>query len=91
MVGVRSNKMGILLILLYNIFSTNTYELLFSYKMEPDAGEEPSPVRAIHFLPELRRSCVAMHHGRMFLCNCDIIPTSQVGGEGTFLVTELGR
>jgi hypothetical protein len=32
-----------------------------------------------------------MHNGRMFLCNCDVIPTSQVGGEGTFLVTELGR
>jgi hypothetical protein len=33
------------------LFSSNTYEMLFSYKMEPDAREEPSPVRAIHFLP----------------------------------------
>jgi hypothetical protein len=59
--------------------------------MEPDGGNDLSPVRAIHFLPELRRTCVAMHNGRMFLCNCDVRPTSEVGGEGTFLVTELGR
>jgi hypothetical protein len=61
----------------YIYCSSNNYELLFCYKMEPDAGEEPSPVRAIHFLPELRRSCVAMHNGRMFLCDCDVIPASQ--------------
>jgi len=66
------------------------YELLFSYKMEPDAMEEPSPVRAIHYVPELRRACVAMHNGRMFLCCTDVIPRGVIGGEGSFVMTELG-
>ena len=30
-----------------------------------------------------------MHNGRLFLCDADVIPSSQSGGEGTFLVTEL--
>ena len=66
------------------------YPLLFSYKMEPDAMEEPSPVRAIHFVPELQRVCVAMHNGRMFLCDATVIPSGMIGGEGSFVMTELG-
>ena len=66
------------------------YPLLFSYKMEPDAMEEPSPVRAIHFVPELQRVCVAMHNGRMFLCDAGVIPHGLMGGEGSFVMTELG-
>ena len=66
------------------------YPLLFSYKMEPDAMEEPSPVRAIHFVPELQRVCVAMHNGRMFLCDASVIPSGMIGGEGSFVMTELG-
>ena len=66
------------------------YSLLFSYKMEPDAMEQPSPVRAIHFVPELKRVCVAMHNGRMFLCDADVIPSGIIGGEGSFVMTELG-
>ena len=30
-----------------------------------------------------------MHNGRLFLCDADVIPSSQSGGEGTFLVTVL--
>ena len=70
--------------------SMRGYPLLFSYKMEPDAMEEPSPVRAIHFVPELQRVCVAMHNGRMFLCDASVIPTGMIGGEGSFVMTELG-
>ena len=66
------------------------YPLLFSYKMEPDAMEEDSPVRAIHFVPELQRVCVAMHNGRMFLCDAGVIPFGVMGGEGSFVMTELG-
>ena len=66
------------------------YPLLFSYKMEPDAMEEPSPVRAIHFVPELQRVCVAMHNGRMFLCDAGVVPSGMIGGEGSFVMTELG-
>ena len=51
--------------------------------------EEPSPVRSIHYLQNIKRVCVAMHNGRLFLCDADVIPSSQSGGEGTFLVTEL--
>ena len=58
--------------------------------MEPDLMEEKSPVRSIHYLPKIQRVCVAMHNGRLFLCDADVIPSSQSGGEGTFLVTELG-
>lgn len=36
------------------------------------------------------QACVAMHNGRMFLCCSDVIPVAEVGGEGTFLITELG-
>ena len=70
--------------------SIRGYPLLFSYKMEPDAMEEPSPVRAIHFVPELQRVCVAMHNGRMFLCDAGVIPHGVMGGEGSFVMTELG-
>ena len=70
--------------------SIRGYPLLFSYKMEPDAMEEPSPVRAIHFVPELQRVCVAMHNGRMFLCDAGVIPYGVMGGEGSFVMTELG-
>ena len=66
------------------------YPLLFSYKMEPDAMEEPSPVRSIHYVPELQRVCVAMHNGRMFLCDASVIPCGMFGGEGSFVMTELG-
>ena len=52
--------------------------------------EEPSPVRAIHFVPELQRVCVAMHNGRMFLCDAGVIPHGVMGGEGSFVMTELG-
>lgn len=71
-------------------FEVSSYTLVFSYKMEPDLMEEPSPVRSIHYLPHIQRVCVAMHNGRLFLCDADVIPSSQSGGEGTFLVTELG-
>ena len=52
--------------------------------------EEPSPVRAIHFVPELQRVCVAMHNGRMFLCDAGVVPSGMIGGEGSFVMTELG-
>lgn len=72
----------------------SSYSLLFSYKMEPEGivDEEgaPSPVRAIHPVPDLGRVCVAMHNGRMFLCCSDVVPASTVGCEGSFVVTELG-
>ncbi len=71
-------------------YNLGFYAHVFSYKMEPDALEEPSPVRFIHFLYDLRRVCVAMHNGRLFICDADIVPSAQSGGEGTFLVTELG-
>ena len=71
-------------------FEISSYTMVFSYKMEPDLMEEPSPVRSIHYLPKIQRVCVAMHNGRLFLCDADVIPSSQSGGEGTFLVTELG-
>ena len=71
-------------------YQARGYPLLFSYKMEPDAMEEPSPVRAIHFVPELQRVCVAMHNGRMFLCDAGVIPHGVMGGEGSFVMTELG-
>ena len=74
----------------YTTTTAQGYPLLFSYKMEPDAMEEPSPVRAIHFVPELRRACVAMHNGRMFLCCADVIPSGIMGAEGSFVMTELG-
>ena len=45
-------------------FDMNSYNLSFSYKMEPDVQEEPSPVRSIHYLAPIRRVCVAMHNGR---------------------------
>ena len=70
-------------------FDYNSFALIFSYKMEPDLMEEPSPVRSIHYLQNIKRVCVAMHNGRLFLCDADVIPSSQSGGEGTFLVTEL--
>ncbi len=59
-------------------YSALTYERLFEYKMEPDALEVPSPVRAIHFLSGMRRACVAMHNGRMFLCDAAVRPATQV-------------
>ncbi len=71
-------------------YSTDGYRKLFTYKMEPDELEDASPVRSIHFLPELQRACVAMHNGRMFLCCADVVPTAEEGLEGTFLITELG-
>ena len=70
--------------------SRETFTQLFNYKMEPDADAveaatealPPSPVRSIHFVAELRRVCVAMHNGRMFLCDADVVPSGPVGGEG---------
>ena len=76
-------------------YSRDNFALLFNYKMEPDSegsedgglavgqGVPPaSPVRDIHFVSELRRVCVAMHNGRMFLCDADVVPSGPVGGEG---------
>ena len=71
-------------------YSSEKYHKLFTYKMEPDELEDASPVRSIHFLEEIQRACVAMHNGRMFLCCAKVIPNSQEGCEGTFLITELG-
>jgi serine/threonine protein kinase len=62
-------------------FDLATYALLFSYKMEPDVQEEPSPVRSIYFLEDIKRVCVAMHNGRLFLCDAEVIPTSQSGNK----------
>ena len=58
--------------------------------LEEGSGSPPtpsSPVRAIHFVPELRRVCVALHNGRMFLCDADVVPAGPSGGEGTFVMT----
>ena len=77
---------------MFSISSRETFTQLFNYKMEPDADTAveptdqsvlpPSPVRSIHFVAELRRVCVAMHNGRMFLCDADVVPSGPVGGEG---------
>ena len=75
---------------LIHAFDFATFGLIFSYKMEPDVHEEPSPVRSIHYLKNIQRVCVAMHNGRLFLCDNEITPSATSGGEGTFLVTELG-
>ena len=36
-------------------FDYNSFNLIFSYKMEPDLLEEPSPVRSIHYLQNIKR------------------------------------
>ena len=41
-------------------FEVSSYTMIFSYKMEPDLMEEPSPVRSIHYLPHIQRVCVGM-------------------------------
>ncbi|CAB4057710.1 unnamed protein product [Lepeophtheirus salmonis] len=75
---------------LIHSYSLNNYSKLFTYKMDPDYGNEPSPVRSIHYLQEMQRACIALHNGRMFLCDSNIIPSCKVGGEGFFVMTELG-
>ena len=36
-------------------FEYNSFSMVFSYKMEPDLMEEPSPVRSIHYLQSIKR------------------------------------
>ena len=42
-------------------FDYNSFNLIFSYKMEPDLLEEPSPVRSIHYLQNIKRVSICFH------------------------------
>ena len=70
-------------------YSTSSYKRMFSYSMDPDS-EVPSPIRSLYFIKSSGRVVVALHNGRIFLCQSNLIPISPVGGEGTFILTELG-
>ena len=70
-------------------YSSSTYRKIFSYQMDPGA-EIPSPIRSLYFIRSSGRVVVALHNGRIFLCQSDMIPAKSTGGEGTFILTELG-
>ena len=70
-------------------YSTSSYKRMFCYSMDPDS-EVPSPIRSLYFIKSSGRVVVALHNGRIFLCQSNLIPISPVGGEGTFILTELG-
>ena len=70
-------------------YSSSTYKKIFSYHMDPGA-ENPSPIRSLYFIKSSGRVVVALHNGRIFLCQSDMIPVNPTGGEGTFILTELG-
>jgi serine/threonine protein kinase/GTPase SAR1 family protein len=70
-------------------YSTSSYKKIFCYSMDPES-EVPSPIRSLYFIKSSGRVVVALHNGRIFLCQSNLIPISPVGGEGTFILTELG-
>ena len=57
--------------------------------MDPES-DVPSPIQALYFIKSSGRVVVALKNGRIFLCQSNLIPISPVGGEGTFILTELG-
>ena len=57
--------------------------------MDPDT-ETPSPIRSLYYIKSSGRVVVALHSGRIFMCQSDTIPVKETGGEGTFILTELG-
>ena len=51
-------------------FDYNSFNLIFSYKMEPDLLEEPSPVRSIHYLQNIKRVSISFHLNFERYCVC---------------------
>ena len=70
-------------------YSSSTYRRIFSYQMDQDT-DTPSPIRSLYYIKSSGRVVVALHSGRIFLCQSDTIPVKDTGGEGTFILTELG-
>ena len=70
-------------------YSTSSYKRLFTYSMDPDS-DNPPPIQSFNFIKSSGRVVVALKNGRIFLCQSNVIPVSKIGGEGTFVLTELG-
>ena len=70
-------------------YSTSSYTKIFCYSMDPES-EIPSPIQSMNFIKTSGRVVVALRNGRIFLCQSNLIPLSKIGGEGTFILTELG-
>ena len=71
-------------------YSTSSYRRIFSYQLDNDSTEELSPIKSLYFIKSSGRVVAALQNGRIFLCQSNLIPLSPVGGEGTFILTELG-
>ena len=57
--------------------------------MDPES-DIPAPIQSMNFIKTSGRVVVALRNGRIFLCQSNLIPVSKIGGEGTFILTELG-
>lgn len=65
---------------------TDGYKL-FSYQLET---EDNVSVKALTYLPSLKRVACAMSNGRLFLLHSEAIPRTPSSAEGSFVMTELG-
>uniref|UniRef100_A0A1S4G9X9 non-specific serine/threonine protein kinase n=1 Tax=Anopheles gambiae TaxID=7165 RepID=A0A1S4G9X9_ANOGA len=72
-----------------NIYAFNAADCvhLFSYALEPSA---PSPVVALVYLKKFHRVAAGLENGRLFLLDSQLIPSTYVSAEGSFVLSELG-
>lgn len=47
-------------------------------------------VESLLYIAKLKRVACALSNGRLFLLNCDVVPTTPTAAEGTFVMSELG-
>ena len=57
--------------------------------MDPES-DQPAAIQSMNFIKSSGRVVVALRNGRIFLCQSNLIPLCKIGGEGTFILTELG-
>ena len=70
-------------------YSTSSYCKTFCYSMDPES-DQPAAIQSMNFIKSSGRVVVALRNGRIFLCQSNLIPLCKIGGEGTFILTELG-